>query len=554
MRVLLLCAALLAAPAFAQFSGCSGVSAWSACELSFELSPAEDTNGFELRVEFRSPHSRTYLLNAFRESGHSYLIRFTPTEAGEWQYRATSSLARLNGKGGVLNASSSDSPGFVRAASGHHFATENNQPHLWMATAMDGFAKMPRADFDALLDRRAQEKFNHLRVTLDPDADLHEAAERIRAINQRGLVADLALASIPEDAAARRKYITDIAARFSAFNITWMGVPAFEKLPHGRAEMKDVGELLSKLDPYGHLRTSMAESTSAPLAGDQWTTLRSYATSDPNIGAVEHQLYLTPAINTGIHSAADLWNATMNGQYPASGDGPYMTAWYDLMSGTRHWELEPYFDVDGARAIALDGVEYIVYVDKPGPVEVTVKNHGYDVAWINPDTGERTKAKDYKGEHFTGEPPSRGRHWILHISRESKKAGMLKSYKFDSRGDEDSEADKIQLQKIETNPERIPFDVDAPAEGSSVSLSIPSRFALKVKRDSRATRSLLVEWTAEVTLDGEGYRVVGAGREGTLQIPQGLAHTLPGALLLHVAVMNANGKVYTLDDVYRLTP
>jgi hypothetical protein len=332
-----------------------------------------------------------------------------------------------------------------------------------------------------------------------------------------------------------------------------MGVPAFEKLRHGKAEMKEYGDILKKFDPYEHLRTSMADVTSVPLAGDQWTTLRSYGNADPNVGAVEHQLNLTPAVETGIRSEADLWNATMNGAYPDSGDGPYMTAWYGLMSGTRHWELEPYFDVDGGRALALDGIEYIVYVEKPGPVEVTVKNHGYDVAWIDPATGERTKAKDYKGEHFTGEPPSKSHAWILHISRESRKAGMLKSYKFDSRGDEDSEADKIQLQTLETNPQKIPFDVETPAEGSSISLALPARFSLKIKRDSRATRSLLAEWTAEVTVDGEGYRVVGTGREGTLQIPPGLAHNLPAAMLLHIAVMNANGKVYTIDNVYRLT-
>ena len=58
----------------------------------------------------------------------------------------------------------------------------------------------------------------------------------------------------------------------------------------------------------------------------------------------------TAALNTGIQNERDLWNATMNGQYPAAGSGEYMTAWFDFMSGNRYWELEPYFDVDGGRA------------------------------------------------------------------------------------------------------------------------------------------------------------------------------------------------------------
>jgi hypothetical protein len=27
-----------------------------------------------------------------------------------------------------------------------------------------------------------------------------------------------------------------------------------------------------------------------------------------------------------------------------------MSVWFDVLSGTRHWELEPYFDLDGGRA------------------------------------------------------------------------------------------------------------------------------------------------------------------------------------------------------------
>jgi len=43
------------------------------------------------------------------------------------------------------------------------------------------------------------------------------------------------------------------------------------------------------------------------------------------------------------------------------------------MSRTRFWELEPYFDIDGGRALYLAGVEYIVYLEKGGPVEVVTE-------------------------------------------------------------------------------------------------------------------------------------------------------------------------------------
>jgi len=56
---------------------------------------------------------------------------------------------------------------------------------------------MPRADFESLVAARATEKFTHLRVALEPNTDLKEAAERIRVIHNRGLVTDLVMAALP---------------------------------------------------------------------------------------------------------------------------------------------------------------------------------------------------------------------------------------------------------------------------------------------------------------------------------------------------------------------
>ncbi|MEO8050702.1 MAG: DUF5060 domain-containing protein [Acidobacteriota bacterium] len=547
MRVLLIVllssAALWAQPA-SQPAGCAAPRAWSACDLAFELAPQENPERAELHVEFRSPRYKTYLLRAFLED-RKLIIRFAPTEAGKWDYRLTSNLTRLDGQTGTVTAGESDSPGFVRVANVHHFATENLKQHLWMSTAIDRFAEIPRPDFDRLIERRAQGKFSHLRVTIDAGTDLREAAVRVGAINDKGMTADIVLAAIPMDARQREAYVSGIVARFCPFNITWAGMPPFEAVEHGRAVMKDTGALLKKLDAYDHPRTTMASGTSAAMAGDGWMNVLSYGTPDPNLGSVEHQFYQLPALNAGIQTQQDLWNATMNGQYPASGSGPYMKVWTEFMAGNRYWELEPYFDVDGGRAIALDGVDYIVYVEKPGLVELTVENHGYDVVWMNPATGELIKQKDYKGEHFTGEPPDKSHDWVLRVSREGRKEGMLKSYKFDSR--------PVPVQEIEVNPLKVPFEIVSPA-GTEISLSKAAPFALKIKRDSRATRSLLVEWTAEVPVDGEGFRVAGTGREGTLAIPKSLANRYPAVMSLHLMLLNAAGKAYTLDRVYKLTP
>jgi hypothetical protein len=300
-----------------------------------------------------------------------------------------------------------------------------------------------------------------------------------------------------------------------------------------------------KLDPYQHPRMTMAGVTSAPLAADGWPNMIGYGTPDPNIGGVEHQFYQSPALATGIKNTHDLWNATMNGQYPADGSGAYMTAWAEFMAGNRYWELEPFFGVDGGRGVALEGVEYIIYVEKPGPIEVTLEHHGYDVVWINPANGERVKQKDIRGERYTGEPPDRSHDWVLHISREGEKSGMLKSVKFNSRD--------VPVQEITFAGEKPVFEILDPEE-NEVSIAHPAHMSLKVRKDTRATRSLLVEWTAEVSADGEGYRVIGVGKEGTLKIPAAIVKNLPAVLSLHANIVNANGKAYMMDRILKLVP
>jgi hypothetical protein len=536
---------LLAFPLFAQPT-CPSTPAWSPCDLVFDLESDEKPDGVELRAEFRSPHHRTYLMHAFRAADRRFVIRFSPTEGGTWDYRLTSRIARFEGKLGQFNASDSESPGFVEVANVHHFKTANNKPHLWMSTGIENFLNMPRAEFDSLVAARAKEKFTHLRVTLDANADLVEAAERIRGINGKGLTADIVFATIPDDWKQREQYVTNVVARLAAFDITWAGFPAYERVPHGRAILKDAGALLKKLDPYQHPRMTMAEVTSAPLLSDAWSNILGYGTTDANIGGVEHQFYQAPAIATGIKNTHDLWNATMNGQYPADGSGEYMTAWHDFMAGDRYWELEPFFGVDNARGMALEGVEYIIYVEKPnGPIEVTLEHHGYDVAWINPANGERIKQKGVSGERFTGEPPDRSHDWVLHISREGEKAGMLKSVKFQSRD--------VPVQEITLAGEKPVFDIPVPEE-NEVSLSHPPNFALKIRKDTRATRSLLVEWTAEISADGEGYRVIGTGREGVLKVPSSIVKNFPAVLSLHANIVNANGKAYLVDRIFKLVP
>ena len=573
-------------------SPCNKTPAYSPCELVFDLpagAPAGNPYaGVELKVDFRSPRQRTYAMPGFWDGGRRMVVRFSPVEPGEWAYRATSNIEALNGKEGTFTAAASDAPGFIKPAEMHHWAyTERNLGHLWMGVAEMNFLAMDDAAFRAMADARAAQKFNHLcgmAVTALPGlpvmsegapnpAYFQRLDQRVRYLNQKGLIADLVLSQRPAyfsqppftNAADRRRFMRYLAARYAPMNITWVLTDEFEGSSGVRAILKECGLALKESDPYRHPRTSGAQITSAPLLDDGWVDFAAYGPgADDSVGAIEHQLYPVPFVNLSPGAGLDadafrhrVWNAFMDGQYPTgvaadAAAARVMTGWYDLISGTRHWELEPYFDVDGGRAVALEDTDYIVYMEKPGPLDLRVEKHSYEVYWMDPATGALTKEKkDFSGEHFTGSPPSGAHDWVLRLVRTAHLAGLGRSYKFESRSsEEDSKALPVQIQEIEHDAAKAPFTIDQFPQ--DLSLSLPAPFLLKVTRQTRATRSMMWLWTGEATIGGEGYRVLSTAQQGYMKLPAGMAEALPVPLVVRLYGMNANGKIYVLTKPCQL--
>src|SRR6266702_8955998 len=97
---------------------CPAPPLYSPCDIVFELNDAEAAahpNPYatiDLHAEFRSPRHRTYLLPAFWDGGRRMVIRFSPTEAGDWDYHVTSNIAAWNDKTASFTAASSESQGF----------------------------------------------------------------------------------------------------------------------------------------------------------------------------------------------------------------------------------------------------------------------------------------------------------------------------------------------------------------------------------------------------------------------------------------------------------
>src|SRR3989442_14093455 len=117
--------AMLPALALRAQTPCANTPAYSTCDIAFELSEkaaaghADPYKTVDLKAEFRSPRHRTFAMPGFWAGGNRMIIRFTPTEAGDWDYRVTSNVKDFDGKTGSFTAAASPSPGFIRAANVH---------------------------------------------------------------------------------------------------------------------------------------------------------------------------------------------------------------------------------------------------------------------------------------------------------------------------------------------------------------------------------------------------------------------------------------------------
>jgi hypothetical protein len=554
------------------------------CELAFALRAGDltaSTSTYKddlLTVEFRSPRATTYLIHEFADNRESLRIRFTPTEPGPWTYKISSSIARLDNQEGSFNVSDAGGTGVVGVANLRHFWTTGKRPHLWFA-AEAPFLSIEQNAFETWLDARKHDGFTHIRgivlnnsgavkpfsAALEPNPAYFSALDdRLMAAANRGFTLDLILADTPitESVFLNQRdrmepIIRYIAARYAGLNVTWQGIQQFETLPGTRSLLRDLNLLLKKYDTFQHPRSTDARDSSSPLTPDGWMNYLIEAAPDPQLGAVEHQFTEQPEIH--IVQAAEpeafrheLWNATTNGEYPSVSYKALQNpenvkasqTWFQVVSQTRHWELEPYFDVNGARATGLDEVEYLAYAQKPGIIEITLPRHKYNPVWVNPATGEEIPLKDYRGEVFSRQTPDNSHDWVLTVPRDGQKENMAKYYYFESQ--------EPPVQEVETDPTKAPFDIAQPA-GESISLSDPIAYSIKLTRANRASRLMQYVWWGETVQGGEGPRLLGVGASGNSNALNKTAADAPN-LNIRVEAINANGKAYELDRVYELKP
>jgi hypothetical protein len=549
---------LFLAVAGAAQNPCPDTLVFSTCDITFELDAAESAahpdpwRTVQISAEVKSPRFRTFIAQAFWDGGRKLVLRVTPTDDGLWELKLSSNIARFDKLNLSFKGLPGELPGFLERANVHHWRyTGSRQPHLWLGAEVWDFRSAAEESFATIKAQGA----THIRTLLEPawppdPARFAAFEKRVQSLNADGIVVDIVLAgpggallrALP-DWNTRERYFRYLLSRLAPLNVTWEIVKDWETYPQARGLLKDLGALIQKLDPYSHPRSAYPLSSTSAFIKDGWMTHLLVNGEDPAIPAIEHQLHGLPLVSIGKRqSLRTLYSATFAGAYPGYGATRALAS---LLGKTRYWDLQPYFDVSNGRCLALIGTEYLVYVDRPGIVEVEVEKHGYDAAWVDAATGERTPLKEFKGEHFIAETPSKDREWILHLSREGRKEGMLKSYKFEST--------PVFLQEVEVDPKRVPFSTTL-NDNANLKAGSPVSLSLTITRDTRATRFMQYLVTADVPTEMQGMQVFSTNGQTPVVFPAALAARLPAVLSIRILAMNSNGKLYSLDRIVRLEP
>ena len=99
----------------------------------------------------------------------------------------------------------------------------------------------------------------------------------------------------------------------------------------------------------------------------------------------------------------------------------------------------------------------------------------------------------------------------------------------------------------------MPFEIADPA-GDFLNSAVPQVYGVKLTRRNRATHSMQYVWFGEIVAEGEGARVLATGPSGTFTLPKALLKQPSATLNLRLLAINANGKAYEVNRVYRLAP
>lgn len=602
MSVVVLVALALAVAAPARgVDACESVPVYDPCEIKVEI-PASEASGHPnpfssvtLRAEFRSPKGgRTKVIPAFWDGGIRFVLRFSPDFAGRWDFRLISNIAALDRLTGSFQAVEPRTPGFIEVFNTRYFKYPlTNTPHYWLGTSVPGLAASPWERFRTFADERSEQGFTHVRASVlgmpenasqafkSPDEPriehFAELDRRVAYLHGLGIVTDLVLARSGEEIQRlfprlrqRDRYVQYVCARYAAYSVTWQGLLEWESHDNSRRLLDQLAASLDKYDPYEHPKSTGATVSSAPLAHDGWQDYMTQNRVDPALASIEYEMQRAPFVNTGVGLGASpdavrrqAWNAAVRGQYvtlaedvgsvesPAADQLVHLERFF---AQSRYFDLQPHYRVVGGAALALQrvprgaeepiGIEYIVYAEEPGLIEIVMPKHEYSVSWYNPSDGSwLDQKKKFKGDRFRSRTPDDDRDWVLYVRREGKKQGYNKSFILESK--------RPRLREVEHSPTALPFEIQLPSE-REIRAGREHEFNATLRKNTIAAKRMVWLWTGEVAGAGRGARVLGTVQSGKFPVAAGLASSFPATLSVRLVGLDGAGRLFEAFRTYAL--
>jgi hypothetical protein len=270
-----------------------GVERWGVQEITLQSRQTYGNPFADVTVQGRfGSQGKEVTVDGFHDGGHTWRVRFMPDTAGAWSFTTVSADPELNGKSGSF-AVVDPGPGNhgpVMVKNQRHFAYTDGAPYFPLGTTLYNWLNRDRDLEIRTLATLSRNPFNKVRFLVfpkwmvfnrvdpplfpyvqpqpgkfdldrfDPEFFSHYES-RIRDLAALGIEADIILfhpydkwgfASM--DQRHDDAYLRHVVARFAAFrNIWWTLANEFDVFPQQK-DWRHLGELIARIDPYGHLR------------------------------------------------------------------------------------------------------------------------------------------------------------------------------------------------------------------------------------------------------------------------------------------------------------
>jgi hypothetical protein len=289
---LLFCASLVAAGSDGPIAA-PHVERWGVQELTLQSrriykNPFVDVS---IQARFRS-QGKEVTVEGFYDGGHTWKVRFMPETLGTWTFTTLSTDPDLDGKSGsfIVDAPRPGNHGPVVVRNQYHFAYADGTPYFLLGTTLYNWLNRDRDLEIRTLATLSRNPFNKVRFLVfpkwmvfnrveparfpylqtepgkfdldrfDPEFFAHYES-RIRDLQALGIEADIILFHPYDkwgfsnmDEHHDDAYLRYVVARFAAFrNIWWTLANEFDVFPVQK-DWRHLGELLARIDPYGHQR------------------------------------------------------------------------------------------------------------------------------------------------------------------------------------------------------------------------------------------------------------------------------------------------------------